>query len=315
MGYSRLIVSVSFAATVVGCGQNVPTKVIVDSSGQADLSSEQPFNYPSHPVPTKTSRLCPVANAVVNERYNLPGPAAIPAGASFLSDWAAQPTSGGYSGIQAMDTCRVQPDSTFQTWHGKPTVRFEVNPGDDPLVSSGTERAEMLQLQDAAGGDLIESGIQYYAMSYYFPHNWDGTFLQGNANSWSAVMQLYGWSSLQAGRRSGGISQTLYFVTGLGTHNLGAIHLGSWVDLVIKVNWSTGQFSVYRRNQDQIKFSTAVSATDPSAAGLAGVYFKQGLYRGPDVNGRTDILWTGPTARAGTFLAAEQAAFGTNNGF
>ena len=44
-------------------------------------------------------------------------------------------------------------------------------------------------------------------------------------------------------------------------------------------------------------------------------YFKQGLYRGPDVNGRTDVLWVGPTSRGPTFAAVEQASFGTSDGF
>jgi hypothetical protein len=41
---------------------------------------------------------------------------------------------------------------------------------------------------------------------------------------------------------------------------------------------------------------------------------KQGHYRGGNVNGRTDVLWVGPTARGDTFSAVEQAAFGTNVG-
>jgi hypothetical protein len=44
------------------------------------------------------------------------------------------------------------------------------------------------------------------------------------------------------------------------------------------------------------------------------IYFKQGLYRGGSVNGRTDVFWAGPTARGSTFSAVEQAAFGTNVG-
>lgn len=314
MGMGRLIVSVSIVFATIGCNQAGPTRVEL-SSGLNDLSSESDGELNLWPAPTNILRKCAPAGAITNERYNLFGPSAFPSGVSFLSDWSLNPTSGGYSGIQAMDACRIQPDPTFQTWHGKPTVRFEVNRGDDPLASSGTERSEVLQLQNDLGGDLIESGTQFYAMSYYFPINWDGTFLQGNANSWSSVMQLYGWSSLQAGRRTPAGPQKLFFVTGAGMHDLGVITKGNWIDLILQMNWSSGQYSVYRRNQGQSKFTSAVTATDAAAAGKSGVYFKQGIYRGPDVNSRTDILWTGPTARAGNFSAAEQAAFGTNNGF
>jgi hypothetical protein len=41
---------------------------------------------------------------------------------------------------------------------------------------------------------------------------------------------------------------------------------------------------------------------------------KQGLYRGGNVDGRTDVYWVGPTVRGGTFSAVEQAAFGTQVG-
>jgi hypothetical protein len=310
----RLIVSVSVLIGLIGCNQAGPTKVVF-TYGSSDLSSfSEDYPLALWPAPMSASRQCPAVTSVTNVRSGLPGPASAPAGVSFLSDWSTHPTSGGFSGVSAMDTCHIQVDPTFQTWHGKPSVRFEVNPGDDPL-SAGDERSEVLKLQDSDGTDFAESETQFYAMSYYFPFNWDGTFLQGNSNSWSSVMELDGWSSLQVGRRTPAGPQTIFFVTASGMHNLGIITNGNWIDLVLEVNWSTGQFAVYRRNQGQTKFSVAVTAADPAAIGITGAYFRQGIYRGPDVNGRTDILWVGPTSRATSFAAAEQAAFGTNSGY
>jgi hypothetical protein len=44
------------------------------------------------------------------------------------------------------------------------------------------------------------------------------------------------------------------------------------------------------------------------------VNYKKRLDRGPHVNGRTDVLWIGPTSRGSTFAAVEQASLGTNDG-
>ena len=59
-------------------------------------------------------------------------------------------------------------------------------------------------------------------------------------------------------------------------------------------------------------FTQVVAATFPAPPN--GTYMKQGLYRGGNVNGRTDVLWVGPTARGSTFSAVERAAFNTNVG-
>ena len=61
------------------------------------------------------------------------------------------------------------------------------------------------------------------------------------------------------------------------------------------------------------KFAQVLAATSAAASGCQ--YYKQGLYRGPDVNGRSDVLWIGPTARGASFAAVEQAAFATGDGF
>jgi hypothetical protein len=93
----------------------------------------------------------------------------------------------------------------------------------------------------------------------------------------------------------------------------GQIVLGAWMDLVIQVDWSSAAIAIWRRNQGQTSFAQVVSGTATSAAS-SGVYVKQGLYRGANVNGRTDVLWVGPTARGSSFSAVEQAAFGTSAG-
>jgi len=67
------------------------------------------------------------------------------------------------------------------------------------------------------------------------------------------------------------------------------------VDLVLFIDWTSGRTEVYRRNQGETKFAKVASFDDPAAAKPTTVTtFKQGLYRGPDVNGRTDVLWMGP---------------------
>jgi hypothetical protein len=261
----------------------------------------------------------------VHEQYSLPAPTSIPSGTSFLSDWANRPIAGGFNGVQAMDTCRYRLDASFRTWHDKPAVRVEVNAGDDAL-NSGGERSEVLTMQTSGGGTIEESsssGRTFIATSYYFPSNWDGTFIHGDGESWSAVMQFHPsgsagyFAGLHAGRRDVGMPQKFYWSSGaLSEFSDGsAILLGQWVDLVMQFDFATGDFRIYRRNEGQSKFVQVLAITDSSMVTSNTTYFKQGLYRGPDVNGRTDVLWIGPTARATTFAAAELASFGTANGF
>jgi len=226
-----------------------------------------------------------------------------------------------------MDSCRVHPDGNV-TWHGKAAARVEVQPGDDPLIlGENSERAEMLGMQTSNGADITEgpsSGTQYYATSYYFPVTWAGEQLpwsafapidcsagtQNQCNSWSAVMQFYGWGALMAARTTvGGVEH--YGFNGIDFTTNAAIALGKWTDFVFQVNWSTGDFVVYRRDEGSVAFTQVLAGNTPPAA---GVYLKQGLYRGGAVNGRTDVLWVGPTARGTTFAAVEQQAFGTNDG-
>jgi hypothetical protein len=266
---------------------------------------------------------------------------------SFLSDWNADPMSGGWKYVQIVDPNRMHLDGTM-TAHGLPALRVEVDPGDDPLdLGENTERAEALVMKDASGAAIPEnesSGTQYYATSYLFPGDWDGTELHGDDNSWSIVLQLHGPDedglspafSLSAARTDTGEPQ-MFSANVIGGDQSGCcgtaypfsdgglIPLGSWTDLVFRFTFAstpTGSLTIWRRDQGQSQFTKVVDAptiatlqynsqVDPT---VGDHYWKQGLYRGGDVNGRTDVLWIGPTARGSSFSAVECAAFQTADG-
>ena len=264
------------------------------------------------------SKMCSAVAAGNYDVYHLPAITHPPAGVSAFIDWAKLPSNGGWSGAQIMDSCRYHPDG-FLTWHGKAAARIEVQPNDDPLnLGAGSERAEMMGLQDSTGMQINEtsaSGTVYYATSYYFPSTWDGTFLKGNSNSWSFVWQFYGWQGFAASRGyAADPAAQKYWFGGISTafSDGGNITKGLWTDFVFMVNWGTGHLSVWRRNEGLTAFTLVLDANGPAVTG--SYYVKQGLYRGGDVSGRTDVLWVGPTARGSTFSSVELAAFGTNNG-
>jgi len=294
------------------------------------------------------SSICPHVAAGDYEQYSLPPTTGLPSGVTALTDWVQHPAHGGWNGAQQMDDCRYQADpGGFQTWHGKAAARLEVNPGDDPLnLGENSERTECLTEQDASGTQWNEgptSGTLYYATSYYFSKSWAATFYPysvfesggttwpGNVssdcggagnlcNSWSLVLQFHGpgggspWAVLAAGSTAPGAPQKMWLG---GSQDVqfsdgGQLVLGAWVDIVIEVDWATPAITIWRRNQGQTGFTQVVATTFPAA--VSGTYMKQGLYRGGNVNGRTDVLWVGPTARGAAFSAVEQAAFGTNVG-
>jgi hypothetical protein len=296
--------------------------------GQTDGALAQTITATSAaPTPNGSKKCAPVTPGS-HESYHLPPVTTLPEGISFSSDWAHNPT-GGWAGQQAMDRCRMQLDE-FVTWHGKATVRVEVQPNDDPLaLHSNSERAEVLIMQDASGKAIKEnsaSGTQYYATSYYFPTNWQGQQLpwfafaptdcsadgQNICNSWSFVWQFYGWGGISAARTSvNGPEHYLFnnarFADG------GLIRLGKWTDFVFMVDWATGAYTVWRRDEGQPVFAQVLSGRTEIPSGRE-VYVKQGLYRGGNVAGRTDVLWIGPTARGASFAAVERVAFGTEDG-
>jgi hypothetical protein len=295
-----------------------------------------------------TGSICPHVAAGDHEQYHLSATTGLPSGVTALTDWTQHPAHGGWYGAQQMDDCRYQADpGGFKTWHGKASARLEVNPGDDPLIlGANSERAECLTEQDATGNQFNEgpsSGTLYYATSYYFSASWAATsypysaFESGGGswpgnvssncgsagnlcNSWSLVLQFHGpgggtpWAVLSAGSTAPGQPQKMWLA---GSKDVqfsdgGLLAAGKWVDLVLQVDWGTTAIVIWRRNEAQAGFTQVVSTTFPVA--VSGTYMKQGLYRGGNVNGRTDVLWVGPTARGSTFSAVEQAAFGTNVG-
>ena len=279
-------------------------------------------------APISLQTCLPVAPGA-HEEYRLPPTKALPAGVSFATDWMGN-TNGGWFGVQAMDRCRMRPDNGFLTWHGMEAVRVEVQPNDDPLaLHANSERAEVLIMQDLKGNQLKEtnkSGAQYYATSYYFPENWQGQQLpwsafapldcsagdQNRCNSWSFVWQFLGWGGMSAAQTSVGGPQ-LYRFNNMPFADGSRVALGKWTDFVFSVEWNSGTFRVWRRDQGGEKFALVLIGMTPVPAGK-DFYIKQGLYRGGNVGGRTDVLWIGPTARGGTFAAVEQQAFGTANG-
>jgi len=72
--------------------------------------------------------------------------------------------------------------------------------------------------------------------------------------------------------------------------------------LVFSVEWGTGHYGVWRRDEGGEKFCPRADGHDASARGK-DFYIKQGLYRGGGVSGRTDVFWIGPTARGTSFAA------------
>lgn len=319
---NKIALMASLFLALTACGK--ATSYGVSGGGSFLGLSEDPIEPTSISIPTNTSKMCQNQTAAQNEVYGLPKTANLPSNTTFLANWTAQVGGGGFYGVQSMDACRLQADG-FKTQHDKPAVRMEVNPGDD-VLSSGGERTEVIGMQNQSSQMISEvkaSGTVFYGMSYYFPMNWDGTQLSGNGDSWSYIMQFHPNTSgsliaLGAARKGPGQPQKYWFQ---GSKNYeftdgGAIALGKWTDFIMQINWQTGAFSIYRRDQNQNKFTLVLSAVDAAMLPANdGGYFKQGLYRGPDTGGRTDILWMGPTARASTFQAAELAAFGTNSGF
>ena len=293
----------------------------------ASNTAAEPNQGPPKATPD-ASRLCGSVNPGSHQRYRLPPNRKLPEDISFATDWTNLQT-GGWFGEQLMDRCRIRPDG-FLTWHGKEAVRVEVQPKDDPLnLKSNTERAEMTTMQSSNGMAIMESaasGVQYYATSYYFPTDWRGQQMRwssfaptdcsvgdgNNCNSWSFVWQFYGWGALSAAQAAPNEPQR-YTFNGSSFSDGGLLALGKWTDFVFMVDWRTGAYRVWSRHEGQRVFVEVLVGKTAIAPG-PDVYIKQGLYRGGAVNGRTDVLWIGPTVRGSSFSAVERQAFGTNDG-
>jgi len=283
---------------------------------------------PALPQAMDTSQQCPAVPPGRQESSRLPPNTDTTAGISFATAWDELP-SGGWYGRQAMDGCRIRPDGV-RTWHGKAAVRVEVQPNDDPLdLHANSERAEMLVMQDTSGREIREnpaSGTQYYATSYFLPETWRGQQLPWSAfapldcsvapqtvcNSWSYIWQFYGWGGLTAGQRTPNGPQQ-YAFNNSALRDGGLITLGKWTDFIFQVDWSSGAYTVWRRDEGESRFHEALTGRSPVPR-MRSIYVKQGLYRGGNTGGRTDVLWIGPTARGSSFASVEQQAFGTTHG-
>ena len=313
------LLGVTLVVGLLNCGAGI-------LMGQAARAGDEATLPRAHPIAFKTC--LPVAPGA-HEEYRLPPTKRLADGVSFATDWMGN-QNGGWFGVQAMDRCRMRPDNGFLTWHGMEAVRVEVQPNDDPLaLHANSERAEVLIMQDGKGNQLKEtnkSGTQYYATSYYFPESWQGQQLpwsafapldcsagdQNRCNSWSFVWQFLGWGGMSAAQTSPGGPQ-LYRFNNMPFANGSQVALGKWTDFVFSVEWNSGYYRVWRRDEGGEKFALVLMGMTPVPAGK-DFYIKQGLYRGGNVGGRTDVLWIGPTARGTNFAAVEQQAFGTANG-
>jgi hypothetical protein len=310
---------------VAGLADSIPILILIIASAQG-VAAQTAAATPLAAAPS-AAKMCPAVPPGLHQRYRLPPPLGLPDGVSFATNWKDNDT-GGWGGAQVMDRCRIRPDG-FVTWHGREAVRVEVDPHDDPLaLEENSERAEMLQMQDMSGRPIMEnrtSGVQYYATSYYFPATWRGQQLPWHAftpqdcakgdktrcNSWSFVWQFYPFGGLMAAQTAADGPQHYRFLHEPFPDG-GPITLGKWTDFVFMVDWRTGSYKVWRRDEGQAAFTQALAGR----AELPGrdVYVKQGLYRGGNVDGRIDVLWIGPTVRGSTFAAVERQAFGTNSG-
>jgi len=275
------------------------------------------------------------------------GSASIVGVVSFNGDWDKDPAQGGWADIQVVEPSKLQKDPNTPTWHNRGAARVEVDYGDDPLnLGEGTERAEVLNMQDSAGKQILEnegSGTQYYAISYEFPTDWAGTEIAGDGTSWSIVFQLHGPDNLgyspafalNAAKTTSTGPETYFVTTNAGDRQTGCcgpsydfsdgglISLGQWTDFIIMMSFAstaTGHITIWRRDEGQTGFAQVVDVGNVATlqynsqigSTVGGHYWKQGLYRG-GVD-RADVLWMGPTVRATSFEAAEMAAFGTASG-
>ena len=292
-----------------------------------EIGAQPSVQAASQPTPN-ASKMCPQVAPGSHQHYGLPSTAKLPDDISFATDWT-QNRTGGWAGEQVMDRCRIQPDG-FLTWHGQQAVRVEVQPNDDPLaLNANSNRAEMLRMQDSKRVPIKEngnSGMQFYATSYYFPTTWQGQQLpwsgfaptdcaagdQNRCNSWSFVWQFYPLGGLSAAKTAMNGPQHYRF-NGAQFPDGGLIAIGKWTDFVFMVDWGTGNYTVWRRDEGQVTFTQVLTGKKEIPPGR-DIYVKQGLYRGGNVDGRTDVLWIGPTARGTSFSAVERQAFGTNDG-
>ena len=264
--------------------------------------------------------------------------AALPSGVSFLGDFGADPERGKWAHIQVMSLDRLSA-SGEKTHHGKPAALVDVRPGDNPMSCCvGSERAEVLHMRSETGAILYESldsGTQYYALSYKFPTDFQSSPPE-MTGKWQIIFQLHGADALGAPpafaldvagdrfkiRTNGGdlVNGTRFVRQDFFD---GSLNRGYWTDLVIRIKFATdntGSVTVWRRNETETRFRQVVDMGNiPTLQYNSGRniqpgrhYWKQGMYRAAVPVRNT--FWMGPTVRASSFASAERAAFNTKSG-
>ena len=200
---------------------------------------------------------------------------------------------------------------------------------------------------------MYETGtndVVYLGTSYRYPANWAATAFNSD---WSVQLQLHGWDQLNSvlnypygispafalglakDNAAAPETYTVSTTAGLFTSNWYNLQMNrsyyklsnstyvpdKWTDFIFRFKYNAtpdGSITVWRRDEGQAFFTRVLDASGiPTLQQAQGQpvmphYWKQGHYRG--VSGRTDELWIGPTAIAGSFADAEMGAFNTHNG-
>jgi hypothetical protein len=284
------------------------------------------------------AKLCRAASwTVCLTALAVPVHAAMPSGVSFLSDFDSDVRRGRWAYIEVMAVNRLT--ASGMTSHRKAAAVVDVQPGDNPMSCCvGTERAEVAHMRAAAGGVLyesLESGTQYFALSYKFPADFK-TIALTTPKAFQILLQLHGPDSLgsspalaldvKGGRfalrtNGGDMADGNRYVER--TFFDSSLNYGGWTDLVMRIKFAaedTGSVTIWRRNESETRFREVLHLDGiptlqyHTARKISPTrhYWKQGLYR--SAASFRNTLWMGPIARADSFAAAERAAFNTKSG-
>lgn len=224
---------------------------------------------------------------------------------------------------------------------GSHALRIEVRPGDAPLATMTSERAQALLPSDAGGKPIHEhadSGTKYIALSVRLDEAWTSPVADADGAVWATVCSLLGSDDPLTG--APGASPAFALEAANGRFSIvcnggrfdasdpwrnekpltltnGSLNPGRWVDFVFGITFSTtsGGITVWRRDEGQTEFGEVLSYAGPtvistSRSGPRGIdhYWKIGLHR-PRQATLTSVLWTDAFVRADTFAAAVASAF------
>jgi hypothetical protein len=185
-------------------------------------------------------------------------------------------------------------------------AKVRVNSGDDDGGGSGTERAEVVNMQTSTSNPLYEnrmSGIQRYSFSVKFDPTWKTMTknYQGNGD-WGVFIQLHGpdelgtnpaWDmsandKITFGLRGGDIDQNPGRDYVLRNSSL---NKGHWIDFIVTIKYSatnTGYVVVQRKDEGSVGYATALKLQNiatlqyvkvNNAYAVGNHYMKYGLYR------------------------------------